>query len=100
MGADTEAKQAVLAWLPRVSAILSILGSTFIIYDTVKDQKQRKSLGKKVNKQLLLGLSVFDILGAWGYVFTTLPIPEDHVYGPIYGAKGNEATCTAQVSTL
>ncbi|KAL9183978.1 hypothetical protein ACHAXT_002064 [Thalassiosira profunda] len=96
LGANTEAKQAVLAWLPRVSAILSIIGSTFIIYDTVKNQKQRKSLSKKVNKQLLLGLSVFDILGAWGYVFTTLPIPEDHVYGPIYGAKGNEATCTAQ----
>ena len=92
MGADTEAKQAVLAWLPRISAILSILGSMFIIYDTTKSREQRK----KVNKQLLLGLSIFDILGAWGYAFTTFPIPEDHEYGPIYGAKGNEATCTAQ----
>ena len=96
MGADTKAKQATLAWLPRVSAILSILGSSFIVYDTTKSQKQRNNLSKKVNKQLLLLLSGFDILGAWGYVFTTLPIPEDHEYGPIYGTKGNEATCTAR----
>lgn len=92
LGADSLAKQKTLAWLPRVSAILSILGSMFIIYDTTKSQAKRK----KVMNQLLCGLSIFDILGAWGYVFTTLPIPEFHEYGPIWGAKGNEATCTAQ----
>ena len=72
LGADSLAKQKTLAWLPRVSAILSILGSMFIIYDTTKSQAKRK----KVMNQLLCGLSIFDILGAWGYVFTTLPIPE------------------------
>ena len=92
LGANSEAKKKTLAWMPRAMAILSILGSSFIIYDTTKSQAKRK----KVMNQLLCGLSVFDILGALGYAFTTLPIPEDHQYGPIYGAKGNEATCTAQ----
>lgn len=92
LGADSLAKQKTLVWLPRVSAMLSMLGSLFIIYDTTKSQAKRK----KVMNQLLCGLSIFDIFGALGYVFTTLPIPKDHVYGPIYGANGNEASCTAQ----
>lgn len=91
-GASNETKQIVLAWLPRMMAILSFFGSSFIIYDTSKSQESR---GRLLN-QLLMGLSVYDIFGSCAYSLTTLPIPKDDPYGPIYGARGNDATCTAQ----
>ncbi|KAL7467731.1 hypothetical protein ACHAXS_007969 [Conticribra weissflogii] len=88
-GANTHTKQAVLAWLPRVMAIVSTLGSLFILYDTTKTiQKRRKLLN-----QMLSTLSVFDGLGSIAYAFTTLPTP---VSDYIYGSRGNDATCTAQ----
>ena len=92
LGASSDTKKKVLAWLPRVMAILSIIGSTFIIYDCIKSPEQRQ----KAMNQLLIGLSIFDLIGAFAYAFTTLPIPEDHEYSPIYGAKGNAASCTTQ----
>ena len=91
-GASTDTKKAVLAWLPRTMALLSIIGSTFIIYDNVKSPEHRQ----KVMNHLLIGLSFFDLMGSCAYAFTTFPIPEDHDYGPIYGAKGNDASCTTQ----
>jgi hypothetical protein len=36
---------------------------------------------------------LFDILGSTAYALTTLPTPESD---EVYGAKGNEKTCTAQ----
>ena len=64
-------------------------GSLFIIYDASKDIQRRSKL---VN-QLLITLSVFDVIGSLAYALTTLPIPETDY---IYGSKGNENTCTAQ----
>lgn len=92
LGANTLTKKRVLAWLPRVMAIMSLFGSSLIIYDNLKSPDNRQ----KTMNQLLIGLSVFDLMGSGAYALTTLPIPEDHPYGPIYGAKGNEATCKAQ----
>lgn len=39
---------------------------------------------------------MFDIIGSAAYAFTTLPIPGDYKFGPIYGAKGTNASCVAQ----
>mmetsp|Transcript_16015 Transcript_16015/g.34843 ORF Transcript_16015/g.34843 Transcript_16015/m.34843 type:complete len:900 (-) Transcript_16015:27-2726(-) len=91
-GASTTTKQAVLVWLPRMMAILSFLGSSFIVYDVSKSKKRRE----KLQNQLLVGLSIFDLFGSTAYALTTLPIPADYGFGPIYGAKGTSATCTAQ----
>lgn len=47
----------------------------------------------------MVAMAVFDIVNSVGWAFSTLPIPEYDKYGDytnIYGAKGNEATCTAQ----
>ncbi|KAL3779349.1 hypothetical protein HJC23_007479 [Cyclotella cryptica] len=88
-GANSTAKQAALVWLPRVMAVLSIMGSCFIIYDTTRVRERRS----KLLYQLLITLSIFDILGSIAYAFTSLPTPvEDY----IYGSKGNDATCIAQ----
>ena len=43
--------------------------------------------------QLLSTLSLFDIMGSTAYALTTLPTPASD---ELYGAKGNERTCTAQ----
>ena len=38
-------------------------------------------------------LSVFDLLGSMAYMLTSLPTPATEY---VYGAKGNDASCTAQ----
>jgi hypothetical protein len=64
-------------------------GSCFIVYDTTKTREKRR----KVVNQLMLFLSVFDMIGSCAYAFTTLPLPaEDRVYG----SHGNAETCITQ----
>mmetsp|Transcript_148 Transcript_148/g.181 ORF Transcript_148/g.181 Transcript_148/m.181 type:complete len:948 (-) Transcript_148:263-3106(-) len=88
-GADMEAEQKTLVWLPRVAAILSILGSLFIIVDTRRSQLKRSKL---INK-ILCAISVFDFIGSSAMALTSLPIPKETY---IYGSNGNDATCKAQ----
>jgi hypothetical protein len=88
-GAGTTAKQKALVWMPRVSAILSMLGSLFIIVDT---QRTRLKRSKLINK-ILCTISVFDFVGSFAMAFASLPTPEEDY---VYGAKGNDATCKVQ----
>lgn len=88
-GANTQAKRNALVWVPRVMAILSALGSTFVLVDVLKTKKRRHS----VFHQLMAQISLFDIVGSIAYAFTSLPIPTDYYF---QGAQGNEATCVAQ----
>lgn len=49
--------------------------------------------------QLVLGISLFDIVGCIAFGLSTIPVPEYNAYGEttrIYGALGNDATCKAQ----
>jgi hypothetical protein len=51
------------------------------------------------HSQIILGVSLFDIFGAIGWMLSTAPIPTEYSDGSptyIYGAVGNDATCTAQ----
>jgi len=88
-GADSTAKKIALVWMPRIGSLLSILGSSILIYSVLSDRQKRK----KVTGELLVTLSAFDIIGSLGYVFTTLPTPATDY---IEGGKGNSASCTAQ----
>lgn len=88
-GADTEAKRNALVWVPRVMAILSGLGSTFVLVDVLRVKKRRSN----VFHQLMAQISFFDIIGSIAYSFTSLPIPTDYYF---QGSRGNEASCTAQ----
>lgn len=92
-GADTDAKKKALVWVPRVSGILSFIGSCAIIIDVLRDRKKRK----KLYCQLMVSMSVFDLMGSVAYSLTTLPIPSEYY---IEGSKGNDASCTAQASRL
>jgi hypothetical protein len=93
-GAQTHAQKVALAWVPRISALLSIFGSSMIIYDVLRDKTKRSS----VFHTLMVAMSVFDIFGSIAWGLTTLPIPEyeNGETSGIYGAEGNEATCKMQ----
>jgi len=89
-GANTKAKRAALAWLPRMMAIMSLVGSAYIILDVMYLNKRRR---KKLFGQLMVTLSTFDLFGSTAYALTTIPLPKEDF---IYGSHGNEATCKAQ----
>jgi hypothetical protein len=94
LGAETQGEKLALVWIPRISATLSLFGSSMIIYDILRDKKKRGS----VFHTLMLAMSAFDVFGSIAWGLTTLPIPE-YEYGEpsgIYGARGNEKTCKTQ----
>jgi hypothetical protein len=43
LGATTISQQAVLAWIPRVTGFLSLMGSLLIIYDVTTNPRRRQS---------------------------------------------------------
>jgi hypothetical protein len=85
----------MLKIIPRVTGSLSILGSTFIIYDVVKvktarNKNKTKNTGKVIDR-FLIGMSACDILASVSNpVILNLALPEK------FGGKGNQATCNAQ----
>ena len=70
--ADSPAKKAALVWAPRSAAVLSLAGSSAIIADIVQSRRKRSRL----RYQLLVMMSVFDLMGSAAYALTSLPIPE------------------------
>mmetsp|Transcript_5086 Transcript_5086/g.12488 ORF Transcript_5086/g.12488 Transcript_5086/m.12488 type:complete len:925 (+) Transcript_5086:320-3094(+) len=88
-GANTKWKRVLLVWLPRVGGLLSVLGSSMMILNVIRDEHKRK----RVIGELIIFLCSFDIVGSIAYALTTLPTPTEDL---IYDAKGNKATCTAQ----
>jgi hypothetical protein len=51
------------------------------------------------DSQLMLGMSMFDVVGAFAWALTTAPIPTYNQYGDptyVYGAIGNNTTCKLQ----
>jgi hypothetical protein len=94
-GATTIHQQAVLAWLPRAVAIVSLIASLFVLRDILKDKKKRAS----VYHQLVIVIAVFDCVTSLVWIVGTAAIPKIAWHGlpsGVYGSLGNEATCTAQ----
>lgn len=87
---EFNAKQKAIAIAPKFTSLASVLGSTFIIYDIVHDRKRRSC----TIHRLLLGMSVSDFLSSSWFFMTSWPIPAGTP--GVYGAIGNQATCTAQ----
>ncbi|KAL7545981.1 hypothetical protein ACHAWF_009330, partial [Thalassiosira exigua] len=88
-GANTQPKRNALVWVPRVTAILSGLGSSFVLFDVMRARRNWDSLFH----QLMVQMALFDIIGSAAFAFTSLPIPSIYY---VQGARGNAATCTAQ----
>ena len=115
LGADTPTKRAALAWVPRVSVTLSLIGSLYIIANCAKSNVKRQ----KMLPQLLILMSIFDVFGIDQYdpdgmnegvlsgtndlalpVYDSAGGSASVINGPVYGAHGNDITCTAQIRGL
>lgn len=86
----TQSQQVALAIVPKVSASLSILGSTWIIIEVLT----RKNKRQNVYNRLLCAMSFFDVTTAAGMFASTWPIPEDSE--GIAFASGNQRSCEIQ----
>lgn len=91
----SRSQQILLAILPKISSVLSLLGSLWISIEFVFG----KHSGEEKNRfnpyhRLLFAMSVFDILeSVWNFT-STWPIPEGTKN--LWDPRGNQATCSAQ----
>jgi hypothetical protein len=95
IGADTLARKRALVWVSRAAAFLSLVGGSYILWDSLSHAEKRGT----VYHQLLVGMATFDFLTAMAWAFATAPIPQDDVEGGGYnivGSRGNDETCEAQ----
>lgn len=94
-GAKTVEQQAVLAWVPRPVGLLSLMASLLMFFDIFRDKRKWQS----VYHQLVVVVALFDCITSLVWIAGTAATPKVDKYGlrtGIYGAMGNEATCTAQ----
>lgn len=78
MGATSDAKRAFLAWLPRVTGSLSLIGSVCILWDVFVGQKRKgrsnTSTPTSIYHGLVAGLSIFDIFSSSVWIASTAPV--------------------------
>ena len=84
------AQQATLAITPKITGLLSILGSSWIVVEVLTQKNKRNN----VYNRLLCAMSFFDVLSSIALFASTWPIPRDTE--DIIFAVGNEKTCVAQ----
>ena len=92
---STETKDVhsiVLATLPKFPALCSILCSALIIRKVYFSPSKRSNIYHRI----ICGLSCADILASLAFFFGTWLVPANTVggFGPVYGAIGNDATCS------
>ena len=100
-------KEIALAIAPKFTAFASILGSSCIIYLTIKElarqRRQRKNNPRRSGTgrsykgtyhRLILGLGIGDLVASIAWFCTTWPIPKGTP--DVYGAIGNQTTCSVQ----
>lgn len=83
-------QQKVLAIVPKFTSLLSIIGSFLIILMILRRKKDER----RTYHNLMLGMSISDILVTTSWFVTTWPVPKGTPGA--YGAVGNMQTCTAQ----
>ncbi len=83
-------QQVVLAITPKVTALLSVLGSSWIVVEVLTQPSKRNN----VYNRLLCAMSFFDIMSSIAIFASTWPIPKE-IEGIAFAA-GNEKTCIAQ----
>ena len=85
-----------LASCMKVSAFLSIAGSSIVIYQILAPHKREVML-KTMYHRIILTLSLMDIIGSLALFMSTWPIPKDTVHDDwIWGNVGNQITCDIQ----
>lgn len=89
LGTTSQAQRKALVWSSRASALLSLLGASFVLFDILRNPKARNT----VYHQILVGMAVFDFVTAIAWGFATMPIDAEE---GVEGAMGTEETCVAQ----
>ena len=88
----SEYQKRVLAILPYLTAPLSVLGSSAIIYVLIKEGMLRKRASNPSFGRLMLGLSTMDIVFSFTIlIFGSWAVPEGSPYA--YNPRGSTTTC-------
>ena len=94
MPALTEAQARALEIVPRITAALSVLGSTFIFISILVRRRQRQgvgqqrlALGNDTGASLLMAMSLADLLSSSSYVIGSVAFPQAN------GGQGSQVTC-------
>ncbi|CAJ1957610.1 unnamed protein product [Cylindrotheca closterium] len=83
----TDAQEEVMSICMVISGLLSMFGSTTIVYRVLKKKKDKKPFDR-----IMLGLSTFDIIGSFSFVLTPFALPA--ATSPRVWAAGNDASCS------
>jgi len=84
--------QAVaMSVVPKISATLSLIGSTCIVMEVLADHR---AVTGNVVKRILLGMSACDLFMSFAWILSTWPSPAEDTIEPF--AIGNRQTCTFQ----
>ena len=88
---DYSTEQKLLATVPKIPALCSILGSSYIACNVLSNKDKRSC----VYGRLMLGISLCDIFVSQGFLLGTLLIPRGSTgpFGDVYWALGNHTTC-------
>ena len=81
-----------IAILPKISAFLSLMGSTMILISVLRSKKNRQSMQQRI----VCAMSFFDFLVSIAWVATGLFVPSSFKEKGFPLAIGNEASCNAQ----
>lgn len=91
-------REVVLAILPKISSVMSMFGSSWIMLEVLFDEdiKQGARIRKRelVYHRLLFVMSVYDMLEVVWEFQSTWPVPRGTPH--VFQAFGNQATCDAQ----
>jgi hypothetical protein len=91
----TETQQRVLYALPIIPGILSMTGSSLIVYVTLSDAKRKL---QRVYHRVLMAYSTIDVMVSLQYVLSSWVVPKGTP--GTYGAIGNRYTCQASAFFL
>jgi hypothetical protein len=81
-------QQQALAWAPRLTCLLSILGSCYILFD-IGRLKRRNTYHR-----LIFAMNIMDLVALLAWIMTTWPMPAGTL--GVAGAMGTQRTCNVQ----
>lgn len=91
----TEAQLKAFIIVPKVTSVLSLIGSSIILSDVVAVYRGKRGQERLTPRyRILAGMSSCDLLSSLGWFLTSWPIPSDFPYSK--WNVGTQATCTFQ----
>jgi hypothetical protein len=81
-------QQLALAWVPRSTCLLSMIGSCYILFDVCRLKR------RNTYHRLIFAMNMVDLLALFAWIMTTWPMPAG-TFGAA-GAVGTQGTCDVQ----